>query len=52
MRVLEVACRRCKRRDRLRILRLIAAHGHDDHGDRRALIAHDCPRMQNAHVSL
>jgi hypothetical protein len=43
MRMLEVACRRCERRGRLRIDKLIAQHGRDDHGDLRALIAHDCP---------
>lgn len=47
MRMLEVACRQCERRGRLRIDRLIAEHGRDDHGDLRALIAHDCPRMRN-----
>ena len=45
MRMLEVACRKCKRRGRLSIARLIAQHGRDDHSDLCALIAHDCPRM-------
>jgi hypothetical protein len=36
MRMLEVACRKCERRCRLRIDRLIAQHGCDDHGDLRA----------------
>jgi hypothetical protein len=26
-------------------------HGRDDHGDLRRSIAHDCPRMQDRHVS-
>ena len=43
MQMLEVACRRCDRRGRLSIARLIAEHGRDDYGDLRALIAHDCP---------
>ena len=46
MTMLEVACRKCPRRGRLSIARLIAEHGRDDYGDLRALIAHDCPRMQ------
>ena len=46
MRMLQVACRRCERRGRLSIARLIAAHGREDYGDLRALIAHDCPKMQ------
>ncbi len=41
--MLDVACRRCDRRGRLSIARLIAEHGRDDYGDLRALIAHDCP---------
>ena len=47
MTMLEVACRRCDRRGRFSIARLIAEHGRDDHGDLRALIAADCPKMQN-----
>ena len=46
MTMLEVACRRCDRRGRLSIARLIAEHGRDDYGDLRAIIAHDCPKMQ------
>jgi hypothetical protein len=45
MTMLEVACDKCGRRGRLRIARLIAEHTANDHGDLRALIAHDCPRM-------
>jgi hypothetical protein len=45
--MLEVACRRCDRRGRLSIARLIAEHGREDYGDLRAIIAHDCPKMQN-----
>ena len=41
--MLDVACRRCDRRGRLSIARLIAEHGRDDYGDLRALVAHDCP---------
>ena len=52
MRMLEIACRRCERRGRLSIARLIAEHGRDDHSDLCALIAHDCPRMQNPSVSI
>lgn len=52
MRMLEVDCRKCARRGRLSIARLIAEHGRDDHGDLCALIAHDCPRMQNPSVSI
>lgn len=52
MRMLEVGCRKCARRGRLSIARLIAEHGRDDHGDLGALIAHDCPRMQNPSVSI
>jgi len=42
MRMLEVACRRCERRGRLRIARLIAEHG-TGVLDPRAIIAADCP---------
>jgi hypothetical protein len=28
------------------IARLIAEHGREDYGDLRAIIAHDCPKMQ------
>ena len=52
MRMLEVACRKCARRGRLSIARLIAEHGRDDHSDLCALIAQDCPRMQNPAVSI
>jgi hypothetical protein len=47
MRTLEVACRRCERRGRLSIARLIAEHGRDEGGYLRQIIAHDCPKMQN-----
>jgi hypothetical protein len=49
----EVACRKCERRGRLSIARLIGSSpssGAEDHGDLRALIAHNCPRMQNPAV--
>ena len=46
MTMLEVACRRCERRGRLSIARLIAEHG-SGVLDLRAIIAADCPRMQN-----
>jgi hypothetical protein len=52
MTMLEVACRKCERRGRLSIARLIAEHGRDDHGDLRAAIAHDCPRMQKPQASI
>jgi hypothetical protein len=53
MTMLEVACRRCERRGRLSsIARLIAEHGREDYGDLRALIAADCPRMQNPSVNI
>jgi hypothetical protein len=45
MTMLEVACRRCDRRGRLSIARLIAEHGRDDYGNLRQIIAHDCPRI-------
>ena len=47
LRMLVVACRRCERRGRLSIARLIAEHGRDDGGRLAPLIAHDCPKMQN-----
>jgi hypothetical protein len=47
MTMLEVACRHCPRRGRLSIARLIAEYGRADDGDLAALIAHDCPKMQN-----
>jgi hypothetical protein len=46
MTMLEVACRRCERRGRLRIERIIAEHGSGVR-DLRAIIAADCPRMRN-----
>jgi hypothetical protein len=46
MTMLTVACRRCDRRGRLRIARLVAEHGRDGYGDLRRLIVADCPRMQ------
>jgi hypothetical protein len=39
MRMLEVACRKCPRRGRLSIARLIAEHGRDEDVDLRAVIA-------------
>ena len=51
MTMLEVACRRCERRGRLSIARLIAEHG-DGVLNLRAIIAHDCPRMQNPSASI
>jgi hypothetical protein len=52
MSMLEVACRKCPRRGRLSIARLIAEHGRDENISLRAVIAHDCPRMQNPHPSI
>jgi hypothetical protein len=47
MTMLEVACRRCERRGRLSIERLIAEHG-DGVLDLCAIIAADCPKMRNS----
>jgi hypothetical protein len=42
---LEVRCSRCERRGRLRLDRLIAAHGADFPGPAlRTILAGDCPR--------
>jgi hypothetical protein len=49
--MLEVACRRCERRGRLRIERLIAEHG-SGVLDLRAIIAADCPHMRNLAASM
>jgi hypothetical protein len=49
MTMLAVACRKCERRDRLSIARLIAEHG-DDPPNLKAIIAHDCPRLLNPSV--
>jgi hypothetical protein len=46
--MLEVACRKCPRRGRLSIARLIAEHGRDDGGRLAELIAADCPKMQKS----
>jgi hypothetical protein len=51
MTMLEVACRRCERRGRLRISRLIAEHG-TAVLDLCAIIAADCPRMRNPSASI
>ena len=51
MTMLEVACRRCERRGRLRIERLIAEHG-TGVLDLCAIVAADCPRMQNRSASI
>ena len=51
MRMLEVACRRCERRGRLSIARLIAEHG-SGALDLCAIIAADCPRMQDKSVAI
>jgi hypothetical protein len=48
MTMLELAWRRCDCRGRLPIARLIAEHRRDDDDDLRALIAHDCLKMQNS----
>jgi hypothetical protein len=52
MKMLVVACNRCGRQGRLSMARLIAQHGIEDYGDLRKLIAHDCPRMRDASVSI
>jgi hypothetical protein len=51
MTMLEVACRRCERRGRLRIERLIAEHG-SGVLDLCAIIAADCPKMRNPSTSI
>jgi hypothetical protein len=51
MTMLAVACRRCERRGRLRIARLIAEYGVDP-PNLGELIAHDCPRMRDPSVSV
>ena len=51
MTMLEVACRRCERRGRLSIERLIAEHGAGVL-DLCAIIAADCPKMQNPSPSI
>jgi hypothetical protein len=51
MTLLEVACRRCERRGRLRSERLIAEHG-SGVLDLCAIIAADCPRMPNPSTSI
>ncbi len=52
MTMLEVACRKCPRRGRLSIARLIAEHGREGYGDLRQIIAHDCPRMREPQASI
>ena len=39
--MLEVACRRCERRGRLRLSRLI-----EQHGDMRLILPRDCPKAE------
>jgi hypothetical protein len=51
MTMLEVACRRCELRGRLRIERLIAEHG-TGMLDLLAIIAADCPLMRNPSTSI
>jgi hypothetical protein len=51
MTMLEVACRRCQRRGRLSIERLIREHG-SGVLDLRAIIAADCPKMRNRSASI
>jgi hypothetical protein len=44
--MLEIACRRCERRGRLRIAQLIAQHGADIRlPELRYILAADCPRV-------
>jgi len=52
MTMLEVACRRCERRGRLSIARLIAKYGADDTVNLSAAIAHDCPRIQKPSANI
>jgi len=51
MTMLEVACRRCERRGRLSIERLIAKHA-SGMLDLRAVIAADCKGVQNSSTSI
>jgi len=51
MTMLVVACRRCERRGRLSIERLIAEHG-SGVLDLCAIIAADCPKMRNPSASM
>ena len=50
--MLDVACRRCDRRGRLRLDRLIAEHG-EGAGlpDLRVLLAADCPHIRSAQIT-
>jgi len=50
--MLEIACRRCNRRGRLRLDRLIAEHG-ERAGlpDLRVLLAADCPHIRSAEIA-
>jgi hypothetical protein len=48
--MLEVACRRCDRRGRLSLARLIAEHGHAGLPDLRILLAADCPHIRSAAI--
>ena len=49
--MLEVACRRCERRGRLRVARLIEQHGDMRLPELRYILASDCPRAAAASIS-
>jgi hypothetical protein len=51
LRMLEVACRRCDRRGKLRLARLVAEHGPDmDLPTRRMDLAGYCPHAQSVSI--
>src|SRR4051794_28334907 len=49
--IFEVACRRCERRGRLRITRLIEQHGDMRLPELRYILAGDCPKAAVASIS-
>ncbi len=49
--MLEIACRRCERRGRLRVARLIEQHGDMRLPELRYILAADCPRAEAVSIS-
>ena len=49
--MLEIACRRCERRGRLRVDRLIEQHGDAELPELRLTLAGDCPRAAIVSIS-
>jgi hypothetical protein len=49
--ILEIACRRCERRGRLRVDRLIEQHGDAELPELGRVLAGDCPRAEAASIS-